>query len=645
MADVTTTFAAKDENFAKTIDSLQKRMDGFGKKMDGFSKSMSNVGGAMMGVVGKVAGLAAGFMAAQSVIGAFREAIDMGGNLSELSDRTGETAGNLMILQRAFQNSGAGADSVGQQLNKLQRFMYEARDASSEQGKALTELGLSYSDLAGKAPIDQMQMLAEKISSIQDPGQRAAMAMSVFGKAGGELLPLLRGMTAGIDQARAQLGSAPKVADELARSLDTIGENFSAIAGKGTEFAMGLLRDITPALLALTTEIANLDAAGLGEKLSKYIARTMEWAKETFKLGETFKNIKASINAIIGGDFSGGFSLMFRTAEVAGKNMINVLLAAAMAAISVIGSSLFNIFSSKSGFLSLIDSAFSYMGNAFQSSMAKALKGIMQEIPFMSQGAIDAMGKVAYEAGSVANGFKVRMGNAISQIGKDIKKEITSAPEEFAANYDANMKQPLFDIEEQSKKNAAEAERLAEANERAAEAAKRLNAAAEKPTVPQPPLEPTEPAPAPTPAPAPAPVPTVTAGGGTSVQQKAKTYLEALGSQEGDYSVAKSMKISDQLSRDQARAQKLAERGSYRAAASTLRRSKEKAERRARRALENDLGYAMSAQAVQPEDIKAGQSQAESATQAAAATDPLIKWLNENIYKWMQENLPSHALT
>lgn len=247
MADVTTTFAAKDENFAKTIDNLQK-------KLDGFSKNMGNLSGAMMGVVGKVAGLAAGFMAAQSAIGAFREAIDLGGNLAELSDRTGETAGNLMILQRAFQNSGAGADSVGQQLNRLQRFMYEARDASSEQSKALAALGLSYADLSGKAPIDQMQMLAAKISGISDPGQRAATAMSIFGKSGGELLPLLRGMTAGIDQARAQLGSAPKLADELGKSLDTLGENFAAIAGKGTEFALGLLKDVTPALVAITTE-------------------------------------------------------------------------------------------------------------------------------------------------------------------------------------------------------------------------------------------------------------------------------------------------------------------------------------------------------------------------------------------------------
>ncbi|MBJ7392736.1 MAG: hypothetical protein JHC85_14300, partial [Chthoniobacterales bacterium] len=115
MADVTTTFAAKDENFAKTVDGLQKKMDVFGKQMEGFNATVGNVGGALAGVAGKIAVFAAGFVAVQAVVGAFKDAIDLGGQLNDLSARTGETAGNLMILQRAFENAGAGADSVGPQ--------------------------------------------------------------------------------------------------------------------------------------------------------------------------------------------------------------------------------------------------------------------------------------------------------------------------------------------------------------------------------------------------------------------------------------------------------------------------------------------------------------------------------------------------
>lgn len=632
MADVTTTFAAKDENFAKTIDNLQK-------KLDGFSKNMGNLSGAMMGVVGKVAGLAAGFMAAQSAIGAFREAIDLGGNLAELSDRTGETAGNLMILQRAFQNSGAGADSVGQQLNRLQRFMYEARDASSEQSKALAALGLSYADLSGKAPIDQMQMLAAKISGISDPGQRAATAMSIFGKSGGELLPLLRGMTAGIDQARAQLGSAPKLADELGKSLDTLGENFAAIAGKGTEFALGLLKDVTPALVAITTEIANLDAAGLGEKLSRYIARTMEWAKETFKLGETFKNIRASINAIIGGDFAGGFALMFDTAIVAGKNMINVLYAAASASISTISKTLQDIFNPSGALLALVKTTFKIAVNYIKEGMYNVLSDFMSSI-----GRSGMAETFKYEAETAARSIEqltFGMSGQIVALGDQISDSLNKAPKVFADSYEANMKDPLFEIGEQTKKNAQRAKELQTAYEDVAKAQQASSAAA--PVAP--PLEPA-PAPAEKPTAAPKPAPASSSANTSAVSApKAKTYLEALGSQEGDYSVGKSMKINDQLSRDQARAQKLAERGSYSAAASTLRRSKARAERQARHALENDLGLAMATQAVQPEDVKANQGKAGAESEKKAASDPLIKWLNENLYKWMQENLPSHALT
>jgi tetrahydromethanopterin S-methyltransferase subunit G len=645
MADVTTTFAAKDENFAKTVDSLQKRLDGFGKKMESVNKSMSNIGGAIGGGVAKLAGLAAGFIAVQSAIGAFREAIDLGGNLAELSDRTGETAGNLMILQRAFENSGAGADSVGPQLNRLQKFMYAAKDATSEQGKALASLGLSYSDLNGKFPIQQMQMLAEKISAVQDPGQRAALAMSVFGKSGGELLPLLRGMTAGLDQARAQLGSAPRLADELSRQLDTVGENFRSIGRKGSEFALGLLKKITPALLEVTTQLANIDAAGFGEKLSGYLKKTLAWTSATFGLSESFKNVMAAINAIMGGDFGAGFSLMFETAIVAGKNAINVLIAAAMAALSTIGSALRDIFTSKGGFLKLIDSTFSYLGNTLQSKLAGAMKAVMEQIPFMSQGAIDSMGKIASEAQSVANGFKMKMGTAIGQIGQDIKNAIVSAPAEFADAYEANMKDPLFEIEEQSKKNADEAKRLKDNYEAAAEAAK---TAATPPALPTPPPMEPEPTAAPTPA------PTSSGGGRTTGRAGArmsepKTALEALKAGTEDTSVSASMRIQDKLDRDMARAQKLRSRGSYGAAASAMRRATAAAERRAKSAISkaglDDRRLMQGMMTGEPSEIKNQQGKAEASTVADKASDPLIQWLEQNIYKWMQDNLPSNALT
>jgi len=452
MADVTTTFAAKDENFAKTIDGLQKKMDGFSKQMEGFSGVVGNVGSSLMGVAGKLAGFAAGFVAVQAVVGAFKDAIDMGGQLNDLSARTGETAGNLMILQRAFENAGVGADSVGQQLNKLQRFMYEARDASSEQGKTLVTLGLTYDELRGKAPIEQMQLLAEKIAGIQDPGERAAMAMAVFGKSGGELIPLLRGMTDGIDQAKAQLGGAPDAINATAKALDDIGDNLNAASQKAKEFALGLLVDLAPALVDISQKLATIDAASFGAIIGGYVKKTLEWISATLQLGSTLDGIKTAIDSIASGNFAQGFELLFLTAKNYGLNMVNVIAAAAFASIQTVMDALSTVFGINSGFVKLATSTFSYISKIFESNMASDIATIMEGIPFISGAAVDSMRMLSRAADVEATAMTYYMSDAANQIKSDLGNAFANGPAQFAKHFQSNMRDPLIKIEDSIKR-------------------------------------------------------------------------------------------------------------------------------------------------------------------------------------------------
>ena len=448
MADVTTTFAAKDENFAKTVDGLQKKMDGFGKQMEGFNATVGNVGGALAGVAGKIAVFAAGFVAVQAVVGAFKEAIDLGGQLNDLSARTGETAGNLMILQRAFENAGAGADSVGPQLNKLQRFMFEARDASSEQAKTLASLGVTYDELKGKAPIDQMQLLAEKIAGVKDDGERAAMAIALFGKSGGELLPLLRGMTDGLDQARRQLGSAPDAINATAKALDDIGDNLNAIRKKSMEFALGLLTKLAPALVDLTDKLATIDAAGFGTAISGYVEATLRWASATFKLAPALDSIKAAIDAIARGNFAQGFELLFLTAKNTGLNMINVLYAGGLAAIQLIGESLARIFRSDGPTVLLITDLIRFIGYKIEETAAHIVRKIMGAAGLLSDSVKESLLQTEAIARKVGDEFqKSFLPEDFKAALADVGNILVEGTVNYKRAYDANMKQPLFDIE------------------------------------------------------------------------------------------------------------------------------------------------------------------------------------------------------
>jgi hypothetical protein len=128
-----------------------------------------------------------------------------------------------------------------------------------------------------------MQVLAKKIAGISDPAQRARASMEVFGKSGGELLPLLNNFSGELDGARGQLGSMPGVMDRSARAMDDLGDSLDAIGKKTTEFAGGFLEKALPSLNAFTKSLSGIDAAGWGQALMKQVMSVSDFLLGAFK--------------------------------------------------------------------------------------------------------------------------------------------------------------------------------------------------------------------------------------------------------------------------------------------------------------------------------------------------------------------------
>jgi hypothetical protein len=321
MADVTVEFGATDTGLEKTLKAVQGELNSLKDKVKGGELSMTELEGTMkrigqvtsmqknikaigdqseeagekakkaagifdeefkrMGAAFTVGNLAAqgfqkaislAFDAARAVVQGFSDALNLGGRLSELSTRTGETAGKLLVLETAFKNSGLEASAVGQVINKLQNFMQDATNGGEKQTKVMRDLGISFADLAGKTPSNQMQVFAEKIAAISDPTQRAATASEVFGeKLGGKLLPLLVDFSGNIDDARDKVGSLEQVMNENAATFDKFSESIETVKGKMTAFAAGILSETVPSLQELGSEMEGVDAAGLGEIIGQIL--------------------------------------------------------------------------------------------------------------------------------------------------------------------------------------------------------------------------------------------------------------------------------------------------------------------------------------------------------------------------------------
>jgi hypothetical protein len=415
-----------------------------------------------------VVGIGAAFLGIRAASQAFNAAIAMGGQLNDLSARTGETAGNLAILQRAFENAGAGADSVGPTINRLQRAIVEAGQGGKEQAEAFAKLGINLAEIKNLTPTEQLQAIAKALQNVGNDSDRTAIAMQLLGRSGGELIPLLRAMGVELDVARGQLGSTPAVMDRVAGALDTLGDNFNAIGQKGKEFAAGLLERAAPALVEITNRIANIDAAGLGAKLSDYAVRTGQWMTETLKLNEALKNIEIAVKGITSGNFGDGFSLMFMTARDTAFSAINQIVAAAQAAISVLTNSVAKMFNANGALILLLKTSFSIAADYFKEAIFTAMASVMESFGPWGQKIAETM---RYQADTAARSIEMLtqgIGSQIELVGEQAKETFGGIPQAFKDSYAANMKDPLIDMTERTKETAAQAEKVAAATRAAA---------------------------------------------------------------------------------------------------------------------------------------------------------------------------------
>jgi hypothetical protein len=443
MADVTTTFAAKDESFASTVDKLSGRLQGFQQDTQTFSERVGGMASQFSNLVGPLVAVGAAFLGARSLVNSFREAIDMGGKLNDLSQRTGETAGNLAILQRAFENAGLGGDQVGAMLNRLQRFMVEANSGGEQQAKTMNRLALSMEDLRGKTPTEQMKLFADRLSFISDPAERSAIAMQLFGKSGGELLPLLRAMGVELDVARQQLGSYPAIIDRTNAALDTIGDNFNAISAKAREFATGLLVNLAPALVEITDKIAKIDAAGFGMMLSDYAAKMAQAVSAAFNLGAAIDSIKLAIENIVSGNFGEGLSLIWSTMKVTALSALNEIIEKFTAGFLTIAEFVRSVFTGE-GLSGILSNSFELVALKFESAMTNAVANILEQLPFISQETINGLRLVSQAAAVEAEAMKYYVGGAAKQLAIDFANAGAAMPQTFAENV-ASLN-PIFDL-------------------------------------------------------------------------------------------------------------------------------------------------------------------------------------------------------
>ncbi len=175
----------KNNEFLKGLNSA-------GKTLKSWGTGISVIGGAIS---------AMGTGIVTSLVSAASHFADSGDEINKMSQRTGASVKALSELRYAAGQSGIAVGDLETGFKHMSKSIDEARQGSKEARETLRRLGITFDDL--KEPPDaQMELFAERLSKIQDPSQRAALAMKVFGKSGTALLPLFADGAKGMQELR-----------------------------------------------------------------------------------------------------------------------------------------------------------------------------------------------------------------------------------------------------------------------------------------------------------------------------------------------------------------------------------------------------------------------------------------------------------
>jgi phage-related minor tail protein len=292
--------------FFATLSRVNAQIGKAGKSMAMMGARLTAVGTA---ITAPLAGAAAVFAS-------------VGDQVQKMAARTGLSAEAVSGLGFAAEQSGTDMATLEKGIRTMQRSLDDAATKGGAAAKAFQRLGLDVASLSQMSPEDQFTAIAEALSQVQDPGQRAAMAMQIFGRAGAGLLPLLNGGAAGIAELRAEAERLGLVMDqEAADSAAALTDAMNSM----TKAVRAVIVNVGGALAPTFTKFANI-VAMLAGQFSKFVKENGRMAQIALAVGAAIIGLGTALTAA-------GFAAMGLSAGLAA---IGAVLAAIISPIGLV---------------------------------------------------------------------------------------------------------------------------------------------------------------------------------------------------------------------------------------------------------------------------------------------------------------------
>jgi len=279
-------------NVAGRLSGLASAGEGLSRVFSGgLSQGLASIGTSVAGLVNPftaglaaVAAFGAGATAVASSLVALEDRVE---RLGRLSNQLGVSFDFVQVLEEAGNRADVSIEQLSGSFARLQNTLAGGDEESKKASDALRQLGVTVAEFGALSEQQRIELIGERLATIEDPAQRSAAAIALFGRSGVQLLPFFNELDGAANDIE-RLGSS--VSDLDRARLAEFGAGIDAL-GVATR---GLGQELTLPFLGLAEGIAQGTADFLGGVNAIASAIGDILAPEMDTLGNLFEAVGAA---------------------------------------------------------------------------------------------------------------------------------------------------------------------------------------------------------------------------------------------------------------------------------------------------------------------------------------------------------------
>lgn len=307
--------SGEERRLADQMQATNQRIQRQRKYLDQLGKAdISGKFSNMTGEVGRFGRRTAlvGAGAAAGIFGIANSTATLGDQVAKTGDKIGIALGPFQELRYAAERSGVSTEKFDSSLERFVKRMGEATQGTGAARKAYEELGLSAEDLSKLTPEKSLEVVADRLSSVENQSQRVAIAAQLFGREGVAMVNMMKDGSAGLQALRKDARATGYVLSEQAARdaeafKDAMLDAQLGMAGMKNTIGAELMPAITDMMGDLSAWMReNRDqvsafASNFGTKLKNAIPVLRDIAVGAASTAKTLGLIATNLATLVGG--------------------------------------------------------------------------------------------------------------------------------------------------------------------------------------------------------------------------------------------------------------------------------------------------------------------------------------------------------